>query len=120
LSPGNYTQIEQARADLQKEKFRLAKTRQELEAKARALKSSLRLYARSIELAEKSVANRKSLLAYAKVAFDTGRLSEEEYLRYEDGLLDAQSRLFEARAKRWQTLAQLAVIYGDDLAEIVE
>ena len=117
---GNYTDIERARIDLQKEKFELAKTRQALEATAAELKTSLKLYERSIELAKKSVENRESLLQYAKVAFDTGRLSEEEYLRYEEGLLDAQSKLYEARAKKWQMTAQLAVIYGNDLDEIVE
>ena len=46
-------------------------------------------------------------------------MSEEEYLRYEEALLDAQSRLYEADANYWQALAQLAVIYGHDLSEIV-
>ena len=117
---GNYTDIERSRIDLQKEKFRLAQTKQELEATATELKTSRKLYERSIELAKKSVKNRESLLRYAKVAFDTGRLSEEEYLRYEEGLLEAQSKLYEAKAKRWQATAQLAVIYGNDLDEIVE
>jgi len=66
------------------------------------------------------VESQKKLLAYAKVAFDTGRLIEEEYLRYEEKLLEAQSRALEARAKYWQALAQLAVLYGNDLAELVE
>jgi len=47
-------------------------------------------------------------------------MSEEEYLRYEEALLQAQSKLFEVEAKKWQALAQLAVIYGDDLEEVVE
>ncbi|WP_201353715.1 TolC family protein [Hydrogenimonas urashimensis] len=117
---GTYTDIERARVALEKEKLHLAKMRQELLAKTKALKTSLKLYTRSIELAKKSVQKRESLLEYAKVALQAGRLTEEEYLRYEEGLLDAQSKVFEAQMKRWQTMAQLAVIYGNDLKTIVE
>jgi len=116
----DYTAIEQARVDVMKEKFRLDETKQQLEAQAKALKRSLQLYKESISLAQKSVKNRNNLLEYAKVALQAGRLTEEEYLRYEEGLLDAQSKVFEAQMKRWQTMAQLAVIYGNDLKTIVE
>jgi len=115
-----YTEIERAEVALKKERFRLAQTSEELSAKAEALRASLPLYERSEQLAQKSVESQKKLLAYAKVAFDTGRLIEEEYLRYEEKLLEAQSRALEARAKYWQALAQLAVLYGNDLAELVE
>ena len=120
FAKGDYTEIERAKIDLEKERYRLAKTEQELIAKAAELKKSLELYERSKVLAKRSVGHQKSLLKYAKVAFDTGRLSEEEYLRYEKSLLEAQSRVYEADSKYWQTLAQLAVIYGNDLADIVE
>jgi len=115
-----YTGIEQAEVALRKEQLRLAKTRQELSAQAAALRRTLELTRRSRELADRSVANQKNLLAYAKVAYETGRMTEEEYLRYEEGLFDAQSKVAEADAVWWQTLAQLAVIYGDDLRDIVE
>ena len=117
---GRYTAIEQAKVELARERLRLAKTKQELDAESKALKRSLTLYGRSEDLARKSVGNRTRLLAYAKVAFDAGRMTEEEYLRYEEALLDAQSRVYEAAAKRWESVAQLAVIYGNDLSDIVE
>ncbi len=116
----DYTAIEMAKVDMMKEKLRLAKTKQALKAQAKALSESLSLYEKSISLAQKNVENRKNLLEYAKVALQAGRFTEEEYLRYEEGLLDAQSRVHEARMKRWQTMAQLAVIYGNDLKTIVE
>ena len=115
-----YTEIERAKVEVKKERFRLAKSSQELSAKAGALRASLPLYERSEALARKSVESQKKLLEYAKVAFDTGRIIEEEYLRYEEKLLDAQSRALEARAKYWQALAELAVLYGNDLSELVE
>jgi outer membrane protein TolC len=115
-----YTEIERAKVEVKKERFRLAKSSQELSAKAEALRASLPLYERSEALARKSVESQKKLLEYARVAFDTGRIIEEEYLRYEEKLLDAQSRTLEARAKYWQALAELAVLYGNDLSELVE
>jgi outer membrane protein TolC len=115
-----YTEIERAKVEVKKERFALAKSSRELSAKAEALRASLPLYERSEKLAQKSVESQKKLLDYAKVAFDTGRIIEEEYLRYEEKLLDAQSRALEARAKYWQALGELAVLYGNDLSEIVE
>ena len=120
FSKPTYTAIQQAQIDYQKEKFRLDQARQELVSKADALRKSVKLYERSEKLARKSVENQKSLLRYAKVAYEAGRLSEEEYLRYEEALLDAQSKEAEAMAKRRQSIAQLAVIYGVDLAEVFE
>ncbi|WP_456450994.1 TolC family protein [Hydrogenimonas sp.] len=115
-----YTGIEQAEVALRKEQMRLAQAKQELEAQAKALRRTLRLTERSRTLAQKSVQSEEKLLAYAKVAFETGRMSEEEYLRYEEALLEAQSKLSETEAAWWQALAQLAVLYGNDLRDIVE
>jgi len=120
FAKGDYTGIEQAEVALRREQLRLARTEQELSAQAEALRKTLALSGRSRELAAKSVANEKNLLAYAKVAYETGRMTEEEYLRYEEGLFEAQSKAAEADALWWQTLAQLAVIYGNDLRDIVE
>jgi len=116
----NFTNIQKAKISLQKEKFRLSKTKQELKAKAKALKKELVLFENSIKLARKSIANKKELLKYAKVAFKNGRMREEEYLRYEEGLLEAQSQYYEIIAKKWQSISQLAVIYGNDLKGIVK
>jgi outer membrane protein TolC len=115
-----HTEIERAKIEVKKERFALAKSSQELLAKAEELRAALLLLERSERLAQKSVEHQKKLLTYAKVAFDTGRIVEEEYLRYEEKLLQAQSRVLEARAKYWQTLAELAVLYGNDLRNLVE
>ncbi|NPA29149.1 MAG: TolC family protein [Epsilonproteobacteria bacterium] len=115
-----YTAIEQARIAWQKERYALQKEEQELTARAEALQKNLSLHRRAAELAKKESAAQRKLLRYAKVAYRTGRISEEEYLRYEEALMEAQSKIARAEALQWQTLAQLAVIYGNDLAELVE
>ena len=74
----------------------------------------------SINLARKSIVNQQQLLKIAKVAFLDHRMSEEEYLRYEDALAKAKASLYGFEAKKWQDIAQLAVIYGNDLKRIVK
>lgn len=120
LAFDTYTQYQQEKVQLQKEEADLAKTKEALEAKAKALQDSLPLLNRSIELAKKSVANKEKLLNIAKVNYNSGRLSTEEYLRYEDDVVSAKAALYKAKAAKWQNLLQLAVIYGNNIEEIVK
>ena len=114
-----YTNIEKAKVQRQKEALALEKKSIELKSQAKSLTKSISLLSRNIHLGKKSVASSKKLLNYAKVAMKSGRITREEYLRYESALLDAQSKVYESEAKYWQSLAQLAVIYGNDLEEII-
>ncbi len=114
-----YTDIEKAKVKRNKEALSLQKRAIELKAQAKSLKRAIRLLNRNIHLSKKSVKARKKLLQYAKVALKSGRITREEYLRYESALLEAQSKVYEFRAKYWQNLAQLAVIYGNDLERII-
>ena len=114
-----YTDIEKAKVRRNKEALSLQKRAIELEAQAKSLKRAIKLLSKNISLSKKSVTARRKLLKYAKVALRSGRMTREEYLRYESALLEAQSKVYEFRAKYWQSLAQLAVIYGDDLERII-
>ncbi len=116
----DFAEIEKAKVAFQKERYNLLKTKRELTAKVKTLQANLKLFQRSIELAKRSVAHQKELLHYAKVAFNVGRLNEEEYLRYEDALLSAQAKVYESEAKWWQTFSNLAVLYGNDLENLVK
>ncbi len=116
----NYADIEKAKVDFQKERYNFLKAKQDIVAQTKTLKQNLHLLERSILLAKRSVKNQKKLLEYAKVAFNLGRLDEEEYLRYEDALLQAQAKVYETEAKWWQNFANLAVIYGNDLENLVQ
>ena len=120
LSKTNFTDIEIERAKLLQQKSLVAKTKMELQAQARALEEQLRLNAKKVAIAKQKVKRQQELLRYAKTAFEVGRLTEEEYLRYEDSLLSARADLAKALADKWRLLAQLAVIYGNDLERIVE
>ena len=115
-----YTDIQKTKSDYIKSKFELSQLNIELKSDSESLNSQLKILKNSIVMAQKSVQNQKQLLKYAKVAFDTQRMTEEEYLRYEDELLSAQANLLSLKTKKWEIVSKLAVIYGNDLEEIVK
>jgi len=109
-----------ARVDYMKEKTALEQTRHTLKVQAKQIERELVLLRRSLKLAQKSVNEQRKLLKIAKVAFKDERMTEEEYLRYENALANAKANYYSFEAKMWQDRAQLAVIYGNDLRRIVK
>ena len=114
------TASEQAKVEYLREKTTLDQTEHMLAVQAKQLEQEMWLLKKSVLLAQKSVADQKRLLKIAKVSFANGTITQEEYLRYEDALADAKAALYKAEAQRWQDIAQLAVIYGNDLRRIVK
>ena len=120
LSMTTMRNYQKTKIELQKEQAQLDKAKEALLSKAKALQNSLPLLEHSIELAKKSVASKEKLLSIAKVSYQTGRLSTEEYLRYEDEVVGAKAKLYKAKAQKWQNILQLAVIYGNNIEEMVK
>jgi len=114
------TASEEAKVAYLQKKTEYEKTRHTLAVQASQLTREIGLLKRSITLAKKSVANQQKLLKIAKVSFANGNITEEEYLRYEDALANARANLYSFQAKKWQDIAQLAVIYGNDMKRIVK
>jgi outer membrane protein TolC len=114
------TASQQAKVAYMREKTTLEQTRHALSVQARQLSREIELLGKSIDLAKKSVSDQQKLLRVAKVSLANESITQEEYLRYEDALADAKAKLYNHHAKRWQDIAQLAVIYGNDLKEIVK
>lgn len=112
--------ITKAKLELKSSQNRLDTLRNELKVNANSLKESLEILKNSINLYKNSVENKKELLKIAKVNFNQGRLSTEEYLRYEDNLVQAKANLYKAKAQQWQTTVQLAVIYGNNIEELIK
>jgi outer membrane protein TolC len=98
---------------------KLAQARIELAALAENLREKLPLLDQSLQLAQESEKNSRELLATAKVSFTAGRMTMEEYLRYESQLLTAQAAVEEVQSQRWQLWSQQAVLYGIDLRGVV-
>lgn len=114
------TASQEAKLAYLQEKRHYDQTAHALTVQAAQLKREITLLKHSVKLAQKSVADQKRLLKIAKVSLESERISEEEYLRYEDALADAKANLYSVRAKEWQDIAQLAVIYGNNIKELIK
>ncbi len=119
LSMSQYEAIAKSKIELRSDEIALEKLKDELSAKANMLQTSLPLLENSIKLSIDSVNNKEKLLDIAKVNYKSGRLSTEEYLRYEDDVVDAKAKLYQTKAQKWQTLMELAVLYANNIEEMV-
>ena len=98
----------------------LQKASLELEAEAKTAQSDLvALKEQQKELQSLKNANDK-LLEIAKVAYESGRMSTEEYLRYEEALFEARFKEAEVTLKRWRKTTQIALLYGVSLSGIIK
>ncbi len=104
---------------IMKNRMKLKKSETELKMQIKSLQSSLTLLDKSSKLKKKNIQKNVDLLKFAKVAFNEGRMTEEDYMGYEDKLLSAKTSYYETLSQKWQDIAKLAVIYGNDLKEIV-
>lgn len=112
--------IMKSKVELMSSQVELEKLQDELMAKAKRLNKSLPLLENSISLGENSIAKREQLLKIAKVSYESARMPIEEYLRYEDDVVEAKAKIYQAKAQKWQTLMELAVIYANKIEEIVQ
>jgi len=119
IEMNHYDAIAVAEIELQSSEVKLEKLRDELTAQASMLESSLPLLDNSMELYAQSIENKKRLFKIAKINFNNGRLSTEEYLRYEDAVVEQEANLYKTEATKWQTMMQLAVIYANNIEEMV-
>jgi len=101
-------------------KNNLEKASLELEAKAKSLKSFEDELAKEIKTAQELIEANEKLLEIAKVSYKNGRMSVEEYLRYEDALFNSKASVAGIESGLWNTRGQLALIYGVELSNIVE
>ncbi len=120
FTKSQYASIQKSKLDYQSTQNELKKMELELASQARALENNLPLLNSSVELYQQSVKEKKELLKIAKVAFLSHRMTVEDYLKYENDLILEESHLYGARAKKWQTLMQLAVIFGNDIEQMVK
>ena len=109
-----------AKLQLEKAEKHLAQTRIDMTALADTLDQKIPIIENSIDLAEKSISDSKTLLSIARVAVRSGRMTLEDYLRYESDVLAAEAALHQAKQQRWQVLSQLAALYGTDIKGVVK
>ena len=120
LAMGDYQEIKKSNIQMRQDEVEYEKLEDQLSSKAKMLQNSLPLLKNSLKLSRKSIENKEKLLHIAKVNYTSGRLSTEEYLRYEDDVVAASAKLYKTQAQRWQTLMELAVIYANNIEEMVK
>jgi len=91
-----------------------------LGAEANQLHKSLQLLYKSEKLYQQNVKDKEDILTIAKVSYQSGRIAIEDYLKYEDDLVLEKSKLYKSQAEKWQTLMKLAVIYGNNIENLVK
>ena len=112
--------IELSRLEEQKANTSLAQTTIDIQNTVQALTAQYTTLTQSRTLALKSVDNYEEMLKTARVAYTTERMTQEEYLRYEESLLSAKASLYALDATLWQNIAQRAALSGKDFKEIVK
>lgn len=113
------TALQEAKLSYYKNMALINDTRHTLLVKAKELSREIALLKESAALARKSVSEQRRLLKIAKASLINEVITQEEYLRYEDALASAKADLYKINAQKWQDIAQLAVIYGNDLKGVV-
>jgi outer membrane protein TolC len=120
FNKSQYAQIKKSKIVYNSTKNEYAKLKLSLEAQANQLENSLQLLYKSEKLYQQNVKDKEEILAIAKVSYQSGRISIEDYLKYEDDLVLEKSKLYKAQAEKWQTLVKLAVIYGNNIENLVK
>jgi outer membrane protein TolC len=120
LEADQYAQIRRSHLEAKATENQLDQTRLDITAQAAQLQKDWMLLDGSVQLYTHSVKDKQELLAIAQKSYEMDQMSMTDYLKYEDDLTLEQANLFKSQAKRWQTLVQLAVIYGNNIEEIVK
>ena len=91
-----------------------------LKSQAIQLKNSLELLYKSEKLYQQNIQDKEEILNISKTSYQSARISIEDYLKYEDDVVLEKSKLYKAQAEKWQTLMKLAVIYGNNIENLVK
>ncbi len=119
LAMDNYAGIKLSKIQLRSGEIELQKLTDELSSQAKSLEDSLPLLDNSLTLYTHSIADKQKLLKIAKVNYFLGRMTTEDYLLYENELVNAKANLYKVKAQKFQTLMKLAVIYANNIEEMV-
>lgn len=120
FNKSQYSQIKRNKLLLSESENELEKLTNTFEAQAKQLEQNLVVLENAIALSKNSIQNKKELQKIAVKSYEIGKMSIEDYLKYEDDLVLEQAKLFKTESLKWQTITKLAIIYGVDLKNILE
>ena len=115
-----YARIKLSNIEVSEQENELEKIQLEITAEATQLEKSLTIIERAIELNKNSILSKQELLDISKESYLKDRMTIEDYLKYEDDLLFEKAKLYQTQAEKWQTLMKLAVIYGNNIENLVK
>lgn len=115
-----YSKIKLSNIEVKEQENELEKTRREITAEANRLENNLSIINNAIELNKNSIQAKQELLNIANTSYQQDRMTIEDYLKYEDDLLFEKAKLYQTQAEKWQTLMKLAVIYGNNIENLVK
>lgn len=115
-----YSKVKMKKIDMWSLQNDLAQKELELSSQANQLQLSLTIIENQITLYKQSIKDKEELLKISETAYKSGRMTIEDYLKYEDDLVLEQSKYYKAEADKWQTLMKLSVIYGNNIENIVK
>ena len=120
FNKSQYSQIKKSKITYNATQNEFDKLKLSLESQANQLENSLQLLYKSEKLYQQNVKDKEEILKIAKVSYSSNRISIEDYLKYEDDLVLEKSKLYKAQAEKWQTLVKLAVIYGNNIENLIK
>ena len=120
FNKSQYAQIKKSKITYNATKNELDKLKLALKSQSNQLENSLQLLYKSEKLYQQNVKDKEEILNIAKESYKSGRIAIEDYLKYEDDLVLEKSKLYKATAEKWQTLVKLAVIYGNNIENLVK
>ena len=120
FNKSQYSQIKKSKIEYNSTRNEYDKMKLALQTQADQLQKSLQLLYKSENLYQQNVKDKEVILSIEKVSFQSGRITIEDYLKYEDDLVLEKSKLYKAQAEKWQTLVKLAVIYGNNIENLVK
>ena len=112
------TEIEKSKLEYKKSILEYEKTKKELIAQITYINHSLKEIKKAISSQLNSIRLKKELLKSAKIAFKMNEMSVDEYLTYENNLLNAKANLYNLIATKNSLIAQKAMIYGKNLKKV--
>ncbi len=115
-----YAAIAKSKIEYEKTQRNYEKTKLQLEVQTEQLTENLKLLNASIALYKQNIENKLEILKIAKASYNTDRITIEDYLKYEDDVVLEKSNYYKKQAEKWQTLMQLAVIFGNNIEDIVQ
>jgi outer membrane protein TolC len=111
-------ELEKSKASLLRAQLQLLQKCQELRGEELKLRRELKSALRQIQIGRGNLKLRKEILADGKRGFQLGEVGIEDYLKYEDQVVEGEVAIAKGVWLRNRALAGLGLLYGVDLRKI--